>query len=253
MTDITPAPATPASAPKSARWLAVVLLVVTAAMQIARHVGGDVADFMSTYVALDVFTPDVQEHLGAVLMVPLGSLIVVFARLTLGIRMLGPFRPILIAIALHATGVLVGGLFLVIVLYAVAQLRPRLKNRGLPYFGRLSVLLATVVLIEVVVLLVGGAYGLEELQRAAYFPIVVLCLAADGFARVLEEQGLRIASWRATTTFGLALIINALYQLAPVQDALLAWPELILALIAAILLVSSDLNLQLLQGLNPKA
>ena len=114
-------------------------------------------------------------------------------------------------------------------------------------------LLAVVVCLEIAVLLIGLSTGVETLQRTSYFPIVVLCLTADGFARVLASEGPRPAVWRATTTCLLAVVVNALLRLPGFETVLLGYPELLLVWIAAIVLVAHRLRWGLLSHWNPVA
>src|ERR1035437_1561623 len=66
----------------------------------------------------------VTHRLEYVLFVPLGAVAVVFFRLTLGVRLLGPFRSILIAVAFQMTGILLGLLLLVAIIGIIVALRP---------------------------------------------------------------------------------------------------------------------------------
>ncbi|MCK5941081.1 MAG: hypothetical protein KAI24_03850, partial [Planctomycetes bacterium] len=164
--------------------------------------------------------------------------LVVFCRVSLGLRMLGPFRPVLIALAFYQTGVLAGTVFLVAVMWIVVGLRPRLGRGMLPYFGRLSVLLCTVVVIELVALLLGDTMRFDWLVEAAAFPIVVLCLSADGFARVVTDEGVRAATMRGVVTVALAAAISTIGSIEVVAEFLFDHPEFVLIEIALVMWLS---------------
>ena len=74
------------------------------------------SEFLSQTLSLSHVDPSMQWRIQYVLFVPFGALLVVLTRLTLGIRVLGPFRSILLAIAFQVTGVLYGLVFLTIVM-----------------------------------------------------------------------------------------------------------------------------------------
>lgn len=238
--------------PKPAAWPALVVAAVGLLLMACRLVDSGIARALAAHASFDALPADVQGHVHILLLVPFGSLIVVLVRLTLGLRMLGPFRPILIGAAFYQTGVLLGATFMAAVLAIVLVLRPRLEGR-MPYFGRLSVLLCTVVLVEVVVLLLGAGLASEDVMRAAVFPIVVLCLTADGFARVLESDGIQQAVWRGVTTIAVAAAISGLGAYQPVRGFLFRFPEFVLIEIAAITMISTWLPLGLLSRWNPIA
>ena len=69
-----------------------------------------------------------QHAMRHVLLVPLGAILVVLFRLTLGVQVLGPFRPTLIAFAFQLTGILPGLLFLVLIVALILSIRP--LNQG---------------------------------------------------------------------------------------------------------------------------
>lgn len=134
---------------------------------------------------------------------------------------------------------------------AVVLIRPALRGGWLPYFGRLSTLLAFVVLVELSIVLAGQALGAALLERAAYLPIIVLCLAADGFARTLNNEGLVSALWRAGVT--LATLIHLDFSIPGVSGTLLAHPELVLVEIGVLMIVSQFGRFGWLEGLNPQS
>ncbi len=185
------------------------------------------------------------------LFAPVGALVVVFFRLTLGIRVLGPFRSVLLAIAFQVTGAVVGMVFFGLVVGFVYLLRPMLKSMRLPFFGRASAMLASVAGLIVLAVLVGLALGFPSVERVAYFPVVVLTLTGDAFATAVRREGTRLAIWRATVTAGVALLITALSSIEALQDVLIRFPELLLIVLAGVIGVSVFMNLRLFQHLNP--
>jgi hypothetical protein len=228
------------------------LLVVGVGALALREAGGPAADWLTRYVTLDDLPEDVRGELELMTLIPTGALLVVFVRLTLGFRTLGPFRPLLIAVGLEATGILVGLALFLTVCGLIALVRPRLEGRGVPYFGRLSILLVLVALAGVALALAGVRLGLEPLTRSAHFPTVVLCLAADGFARVLARDGFAPAGWRLLTTVATSLAILAVDAATNLHTWILLKPEILLLELAGIVLLSTVLDLRLLERLNPR-
>lgn len=220
-------------------WPPLIIAAVGVLTMMLRLTESSVAVALAAYVSFDALPAEVRGHVEVVLLVPFASILVVFTRTTLGLRMLGPFRPILIGLTFYQTGMILGTTFMVMVLAVIVALRPGLEGRGIPYFGRLSVMLAIVVLAELVVLLVGAAVASDGLMRAAVFPIVVLCLTADGFARVLERDGPREALSRGATTVAIGATISALGRIPSFARFLFEFPEFVFVEIAAIIIVST--------------
>jgi len=250
MTNAEPAPLPPPSVdpdalPGPARlswWVPLLLAAAGVTLMVLRVGDGPMARWLMANVSFEALPLDAQAHVDDLLLVPAASVLVVFCRITLGLRMLGPFRPILIGLAFYQTGVVPGTLFIAVIMAVVALLHPRLNRGAVPYFGRLTVLLAIVVIAELFVLLVGTHLRSAPMMEAAVFPIIVLCLSADGFARVLGTDGVAQAVWRGAVTVLLAVLISTLGNVDVIADFLFAFPELVLVEIAAILVISTRMD-----------
>lgn len=196
---------------------------------------------------------NMQNRVAYILFVPFGATLVVFFRLVLGIRLLGPFRSILIAVAFQITGVLFGLIFLVAVISIVVVIRPFVKAIRVPYFARVSVILSAVASIMIIALLSSEWLDIEWLSRVVYFPIVVLCLTGEGFARTLSREGVRSALWRGTMTALVAVLITLLSQINGFRNLFLYFPELLIVQIGCIVAIAEFFDLRLLAWLNPPA
>ena len=207
--------------------------------------------FLTRFVSLADIPPEMHSRLQYILFVPLGAIVVVLCRLTLGIRILGPFRSILIAVAFQVTGILLGLAFLTIVIGVIVAIRPLLKAMRLPYFGRVSVILSAVSVMMIVTILLSSWVEADALRRSGYFPIVVLCLTGEGFARTLAKEGPRSAMWRGTMTALLAVLITMISTVEGLQQLLMHFPELLIVQIGCIVVISEYFDLRLLQWINP--
>ncbi len=195
---------------------------------------------------------DVQARITHILFVPFAALVIVFVRLTLGIRLLGPFRSILLAVAFQTTGIVPGVLFLALVVTSIAIIRPVLKDMRLTYVARVSVVLGTVAGITIAVVVAANSLGIDAVERVVYFPIIALCLVAEAFARTLTKEGFRGALWRGSVTSVLAVLIVLLTRIPGLEAALFRLPELLLIQIGCIVVISEFFDLRLLEFLNPR-
>lgn len=229
-----------------------VLLAIPLTMMVWRGVALPGAAAMERWISFASLPAEMRERTLHLLFAPLGALLVVFVRLTLGIRILGPFRSVLLALAFQVTGVLVGLGFFAMVLSAVVLLRPHIKRLRMPYFGKSTALLATVAVLIVATVLVGLALGITSMERVVYFPVVVLTLTGEAFATTLRREGMRSALWRASATALTALAITAMSTWVLLQNLLITRPEALLMVLAAIILVCEAFRLKLFERFNPR-
>jgi D-alanine-D-alanine ligase len=232
-------------------WILSLLVVLATALTLGRMSWAPTSEVLGRFVSLTSLSPSMLERASYLLFVPVAALVVVVVRLTLGIRLLGPFRSILLAIAFQITGVTLGLLVLAAVIAAIVLLRPHLKQMGLPYFSRVSVILGIVSGLMIGAVLAASGLGLDHLRSVAYFPIVVLCLAGDGFAIKLNKEGPASALWLGATTAGVAILITWLSNIPGLDWFLLSFPELVIHLVVWMIVVSEHFDLRLLAWLNP--
>ena len=209
------------------------------------------SDFFIRFLSLANLSKSMESRVGYILFVPFGATVAVFFRLFLGIRLFGPFRSVLLAVAFQITGILPGLAFVAVVIAVVVAIRPFIKAIRLPYFARVSVVLSTVALIMLLALLSSTWLNIGSLRQVAYFPIVVLCLMSEGFAKTLSGEGLRSALWRGVMTVFVAVLITLLYQIHGFRRLFLYFPELLVLEIGCIIVIAEFLNLRLLNWLNP--
>lgn len=222
------------------------------ALLAAKWPGLSTSEFVSEYVSLAGLPEKMQSKLAHILFVPLGAMLVVLVRLSLGLRVLGPFRSILLAVAFQTTGAVLGLLFLTVTIVIVVAIRNPVGGLKMPYFGRITVMLSTVAVLMTFSVMVGDWLHVNILQTIAYLPIVVLCLVADAFGRTVKSEGIRSALWRALMTAMVAVALSLLAKSREVRELVLRYPELLVAQIGAIIFISLNMDWRLLERLNPK-
>jgi hypothetical protein len=234
------------------RWTLALLFAVPLAFMVAKWPALPTSAFLREHFSLLHLPAEMQRTVGHVLFMPLGAILVVFFRLTLGLRVLGPFRSILLALAFQTTGIVLGLVFLAITIGIIVMIRPLVKALRLPYFGRISVVLSAVALLMVTGIIAGTWLHLDPLRNVAYFPVVVLCLIGDAFATIVAKEGRRSAVWRATMTGLVAVLLTLLSAIPQLKHVLLCFPELLSAQVGCVVLIAKFLAWRRLQWLNPK-
>ncbi len=209
------------------------------------------SDLFLRVFSLNHIPRNMHHRVTYILFVPFGATLVVFFRLFLGIRLLGPFRSILIAVAFQITGIPLGLTFLAMVTGVIVAIRPRIKAIHLPYFARVSVILSAVASLMIIALLSSAWLDLDALRRMAYFPIFALSLTAEGFARTLSKEGLKSATWRGSMTAFVAILITLISQIDGFKNIFLYYPELLIMQMGCIMVIAEFFDLRLLRHLNP--
>lgn len=173
-----------------------------------------------------------QNLLKIVLMIPLGALVVVFFRNIVGLETFGTFLPALIAAASRETGLLWGLVGFIVIILVAAVLRRVLDWLHLLHSPKMSIMLTFVVIVMLAVSVAGVYFGLFDLAHVSLFPIAILAITAERFALIEAEQGLR----KSLTITGVTLlVISACYWVMDslfLQSAIIAFPELLLSIIA---------------------
>jgi hypothetical protein len=232
-------------------WLLLALFGIPCLLMLAKSPRSPISTWLIEHASLVSLPAGLQHKLTHILFVPLGAILVVLVRLTLGLRVLGPFRSILLAVAFQATGAVLGLVFLAVTIAIVASIRPLLRAMALPYFGRITVMLSSVAVLITLGVMGSQWFHVGSLQSIVYFPIVVLCLVADAFARTASKEGLRSALWRAGTTALTAVGLAALADHPQLTQHLLLYPELLVLQIGCIIVISRYMNWKCLEWLNP--
>src|SRR5215813_8660691 len=188
-------------------WMVWLLFLVPLVIMLGKLPAMPTSELFNSAFSLSSVPHHMQAHLEYTIFVPLGALVVTFFRLTLGLRVFGVFRPILIAIAFKMIGITIGLIFLTCVLVVIGfAVRPILKARRMPYFARVSVLLSSVVILMIIPILAGLWLSAGSLVKITYFPVVSLCLITESFTKALKDMGLGIAVQRCAMTVIVAVL-----------------------------------------------
>lgn len=209
------------------------------------------ADALAIRLSFDGLPQHMRSRAVHLMVAPLGAMMVVFARLTLGLRVLGPFRSVLLAVAFEVTGILAGLGFFALVIGVIVVLRPFYRRMRIAYFGKATAMLVSVAGCIVLATMIGLALGIHSMEQVAYFPVVVLTLTGEEFASVYRREGPRSAFWRGGLTALLGVVIALVASLHAVRTVLLQYPEVMLLCLGGVFAVGTSLKFRLLQHLNP--
>ncbi|RMH17395.1 MAG: hypothetical protein D6696_15825 [Acidobacteria bacterium] len=180
---------------------------------------------------------ETQAVYGVLLLIPIGGFVIVLLRNVVGVSTFGTFMPVLVALAFRQTR-LVAGLILFTLLVALGlSVRFYLERLRLLLVPRLAAVLSVVVLLMLAVSIVSHKLGLETGLSVALFPMVILTMAIEHMSIVWEERGAAQACKQGVGTLAVAAAAYAVMNLRPIAYLVVVFPELLLVLLAAIVLL----------------
>ncbi len=188
-----------------------------------------------------------QAVYAVLLLVPIGAFIMVLVRNVLGFKTFGTFMPVLVALAFRETRLLAGVLLFSLVMAVGLGLRFLLERLRLLLAPRLAAVLILVVLVLATISVVGHRLGLETGLSVALFPLVILTMAIERMSIVWEERGAGEALQEGLGTLLVATLAYLVMSLDLVQHLVFVFPELLLILLAATLLLGRYSGYRLLE------
>ena len=197
-----------------------------------RHTGSPFIEF-SLYSL-----PTSTQHLYRILfMIPVSVFMLVILRNFIGIKGLGTFMPVLIALAFRETTLLTGIGFFVTIIAIGLLTRLYLDHLKLLVAPRLAVILIVVILSMAIISIVTHKLGFDRGLSIALFPIVILTMTIERVSIIWDERGPSDAIWEALQSLIIASACYFVMTMEDLQYLIFTFPEINLILLAAILLI----------------
>jgi len=187
------------------------------------------------------------DLLRVLVMLPLGAMVTVIFRNVVGLRVFGTFFPALIAVACRGAGLGWGLLGLSIVLLIVGVARLFLDRMNLLHTPKLAIMLTLVILAMIALSASAVAYDIGTLAYISLFPIAVMTLTTERFALTIEEEGWGRAVLVSLQTIVVVAACYLVMESSALQAVFLAFPELLLAVIAVDLWLGRWMGLRLVE------
>jgi hypothetical protein len=181
------------------------------------------------------------------LLVPVGVLFLVILRNVIGIRTFGTFMPVLIALSFRETRLL-WGIILFIALVGIGLLiRLYLEHLKLLVVPRLAAILIVVIGLMAFLSVLTNKLGLERGLSMALFPMVIITMTIERMSIVWDELGSFETIKQGTGSIIAAMIAYLIMSISYVEHLLFVFPELLLILLAATLLLGRYSGFRLLE------
>lgn len=178
-----------------------------------------------------------QQVYRVLLMVPVGAFLLVILRNVVGLSTFGTFMPVLIALAFRETRLLHGIVLFSLLVGLGLLVRFYLEQLKLLLVPRLAAILIVVVLLMVFVSLVMHRLGIQQGLSIALFPMVIITMTIERMTIVWEERGPGEALKQGIGSLLAAAVTYTLIHNRQIQHLFFVFPELLLIVLAATLLL----------------
>jgi len=194
--------------------------------------------------SLPVATQDVYRIL---MVVPLGIFFLVILRNVIGIRSLGTFMPVLIALAFRETQLVWGVILFVVMVGGGLLFRLYVDQLRLLLVPRLASVLIMVLLLMAAISVLFHALGLERGLSVALFPMVIMTMAIERISIIWDERGSSEAIKQSLGSLAIASLCYLIMTRPLVEHIFFTFPELILLVLAATMVLGRYTGYRLLE------
>jgi hypothetical protein len=190
-----------------------------------------------------------QALFRTLLVIPLGVFLLVVLRNVIGFKTFGTFMPVLIALAFRQTGLAAGIVFFVIVLACGLAVRLYVERLKLLLVPRLGAVLIVVVGLIAALTIITHRMGLDVGLSVGLFPMVILTMTIERMTVTWEERGAGEALQQAAGSLLVAAVCFLIISHATIEHLFFVFPELLLVLLAATLLLGRYTGYRVLEVL----
>ncbi len=171
------------------------------------------------------------------LLIPVAALVVVFMRIVVGLSTSGTFMPILIALALLQTTLMVGLAIFLLVLGVGLWIRSYLSHMNLLLVARVAAVVIVVILLMAVIAIVSYKLGVDQALTVTFFPTIILAWTIERMSILWEEEGGHEVMIQGGGSLLVAVLAYLVMANHFVEHLTFNFPELLLALLGIILLL----------------
>ncbi|MCX5893937.1 MAG: hypothetical protein NTW80_13410, partial [Deltaproteobacteria bacterium] len=173
--------------------------------------------------------------------------VLVLLRNIVGLAMFGTFMPVLIALAFRETQLLWGIVLFSMLVGLGLAIRFYLEHLKLLLVPRLAVVLIAVIILMALMSIFAHQLGIERGLSVALFPMVIMTMTIERMSIVWEERGAAAALKQGMGSLAAAALAYVVMHDGYVKHLFFVFPELLLVLCAATLLLGRYAGFRLLE------
>lgn len=181
------------------------------------------------------------------LVVPLGVFLLVLLRNVVGVRTIGTFMPVLIALAFRETQLAWGLVMFVLLVGSGLIARLYLEHLKLLVVPRLGAIVIVVIFLMLILSILTHLIGFERGISVALFPMVIMTMTIERMSIVWDELGAATALRQALGTLLVAVACYLVMTREIVEHIMFHFPELMLVILAATLLLGRYTGYRLME------
>ncbi len=195
----------------------------------------------------------IQGVYRVLLLLPVGALLLVVMRNVVGVKTFGTFMPILIAVAFRETRLLWGLVMFSLLVFLGLSVRLYFERLKLLVVPRLASVLVVVILMMAGLSVLTHRLGLDKGLSVALFPMVILTMTIERMSILWEELGPAEALKQGLGSLVVAAVAYLVMSFAYVEHLVFVFPELILLILSATLMLGRYSGYRLLELLRFRA
>lgn len=180
-----------------------------------------------------------QNALKWLMIFPLAILVVVILRNVVGLKTMGTFTPMLIAMALVQTGFLPGLICFALIVGIGFAIRMLLSKLNLLLVPRISAVVIFVILIMQVFAVLGYQWHLEIASSALFFPIIIMAWIIERASIIWEEEGIKNATKEVFFSVIVAILTYFVIVNPYIRYIMFAFNELNLVILCLVMLLGT--------------
>ena len=190
---------------------------------------------------------EVQNAFKSILLIPIGTLVVLFMRIIVGLRTSGTFMPVLISVAFLETQLLPGLTIFVTIVSIGLWMRSILSQLNMLLVARLAAVMIVVIGIMAAMSILSWKLGITQALTVTFFPMIILAWTIERMSILWEEEGPKDVLIEG---FGSLLVASISYMLMSspaVEHLTFNFPELMLAVLGITLMLGQYTGYRLLE------
>lgn len=180
-----------------------------------------------------------------ILLLPILATMIAFVRHVVGLPSLGLTVPIALSITLVSTGVTAGVILTVAIILSSTLARMILKHVKIMQLPKMALSMFVVALFVFITLTFSAKAGILVVRQLSIFPVLLLILLSERVVQLQLERSLRETVLITFVTFLLGVLGYLILSTREIRDVFLLYPELVLLLIPANILIGRYFGLRL--------
>lgn len=180
-----------------------------------------------------------QNALKWLMIFPLAILIVVLLRNVVGLKTMGTFTPMLIAMALVETGLTAGLIGFGLIVGIGLMIRTALSKLNLLLVPRISAVVIFVILIIQFCAVLGYQYDWSVASSVLFFPIIIMAWIIERASIIWEEEGFKNAAKEVFNSVVVAIITYFVIENQTIRHIMFVFDELNVVILFIVMLLGT--------------